>query len=64
MVTAAVCCGLSFIRKSICFALQIKTEDKELQEKLAALETEVEELRRITKMLESKLYEPGTWVNS
>lgn len=48
----------------MCLALQVNTKNKELQEKLAALDTEVEELRRIRKMLESKLYEPGTWVNS
>ena len=38
----------------------MKTESKEMQEKVAALETEVQELRKIRKMLESKLYEPGT----
>ena len=59
MVT--VCCGLRFVRKkSIFLALQMKTESKEMQEKVTALETEAEELRRIRKMLESKLYEPGT----
>ena len=54
----------------------MKTESKEMQEKVTALETEAEELRRIRKMLESELYEPGTaglffflnkagtWVNS
>ena len=31
-----------------------------MQEKVAALETEAEELRKIRKMLESKLYEPAT----
>ena len=50
------CCGMSSIRNIISLVLQIKTENKALQEKVARLETEAEELRRIRKMLESKLY--------
>jgi len=40
--------------KTVCFAFQITTENKKLLEKVAELETEAEELRRIRKMLESK----------
>ena len=42
--------------KTTGFAFQIKAENKKFQEKVAELETEAEELRRIRKMLESKLY--------
>lgn len=50
-----LCCGLNSTgEKTVCFAFQITTENKKLQEKVTELETEAEELRRIRKMLESK----------
>jgi len=41
--------------ETFCFAFQIKTEHRTLQRKVEELVLEAEELRRIRKMLESKL---------